>query len=491
MTTHLQVRATKRFHNSLKDADKPMVFREIRELLAELERKSGAGEGTARNIKALRGTIRETGKTRGLSLQEWKMTKRGRLIFDYSGALNLIDFAADDTHTAVEKLDRLSREEFGTILDSLNEVTPEFSELLIAPEFNELFGEEISGGDREGYVDERFNEWVRFLDSPQIKVRDSILDSITKNSGFSINLLIGGPGTGKTMVLVDLAYQLHLKSELKPELQLPTSVREYVEYSNLNIPGTREVDGDVWLVDDPVTFDDLEQKVNNARIRDVPIVIGIDPTQWHARRSIDKFYRFLDQPEIRRFELQLCYRQGGAIGKKAVSLIQSFLNQSSAFAKEERVLAERFMASDWEKVCLEDLSFSDESGHFNFFEKGVDLESKFYEELVRASEFQSYRNWPKVLIGFESEERIPPGVQRAIARAKEDFPDLSVRKREYRKVGDIRGSEFETVLMLLTEHQTSVLKKGVKSAGTPEWEASTAILTFFTRAQNRLSIFTI
>jgi hypothetical protein len=111
--------------------------------------------------------------------------------------------------------------------------------------------------------------------------------------------------------------------------------------------------------------------------------------------------------------------------------------------------------------------------------------------LKLASEFESIRNWPKVLIGYESKAQGPQAVKNAVESAKKDFPNLTFREREYRKVGDVRGAEYETVLMLLTEHQTSVLNKGIKSASTPEWESATAILTFFTRAQNRLSIFTI
>lgn len=491
MAEMTRVRATKRFLNSLKNTDKPILFREIRELLLELERKSGLEAGTARNIKALRGTIRDIGKSRGLSLQEWKMTKRGRLIFDYSGELNLIDFAADDTHTAVEKLDRLSREEFGAILDSLDFVSPEFDSLLIEPEYTTIFGEMVTGGDRERYLDERFDEWVRFLDNPQVKVRDRILSSITNGEGSSIHLVIGGPGTGKTMVLIDLAYQIALSTELKPLLELPTSVRDYVERSGLNIPGMREFDGDVWLVDDPVNFEALERTIEEAHQQNHSVVIGIDPTQWHGRRSIDKFYRFLDQADLNRYELQLCYRQGGVVGKKAISLIQSFLDKSSAFAKEERILAERAMAADWEQICLKNLSFSDQEGHFNFFEENYDLQKTFYEQLELAAKFQSYRNWPKVLFSYSSKDSIPPEVHAAIASAKQDFPELTIREREYRKVGDVRGAEYETVLLLLTGEQIGILNRGIKSASTPEWEAATSILTFLTRAQNRLSIFQI
>lgn len=491
MSQPIQVKATKRFLNNLKNTDKPMLFRELRELIGELERKSGLSEGTARNIKSLKGTIRDTGKTRGLSIQEWKMTRRARLIFDYSETLNLIDFAADDTHTAVEALDRLSKEEFGAVLDTLDFVSPQFASLLIEPEHSSLFGEEISGGDREGYVDERFDEWLRFLDSPQIKVRDSILKSIVKDRSHSVHLVIGGPGTGKTMVLIDLAYQFALTTNIEPDLDLPTSVRHYVESSQLNIPGVREIGGDVWIIDDPASFDTLENAVQSARKSDIPIVIGIDPTQWHGRRTIDKFYHFLESEEIKRYELQLCYRQGGVIGKKAIPLIQGFLDKSSAFAKEERILAERAMAFDWEQVCLKGLTFSDEAGHFSFFEENYDLESEFFEQLKLAAEFESYRNWPKVLISYVDKDQVPRKVKSAIARAKKEFPDLTIREREYRKVNDVRGAEYETVLMLVTEKQLDQLNRGIKGASTPEWEGATSLLTFFTRAQNRLAIFKI
>lgn len=486
----VQIQATKRFSDNFNMcADKGVIIREISELLIELERKSGLHQGTARNIKTLRGSIRDVGKQYGLSLQEWKLTKRSRLIFDYSDCLNLIDFAPDDTHTAVEELDRLSNSQLGRVLESLSPVANGFRKLVVDKYAGDVANETLLGEDRSLYDFEPFDEWIRFLDKPQLKVRDEILADLVKGTAPGVHVLLGGPGTGKTMVLIDLALEYELATGITPTLRLPAAVKHYVSDSGQFLPSLYSSDSSVVLIDDPATFDELEKTVVRERTLGHTVVIGIDPTQWHARRTIEKFSKFMDMKDVTRHELSFCYRQGGLVGRQAISLIQQFLSKSSAFGAEERVFAERALASNWEKLCLEDITFADNDGHFNLYEQDYDLEAEFFEQLQQAASFQTARNWPKVLIGCPYKNYLPEGVKKALERAAVLYPELKPRIREFRQVTEVRGTEYETVLLIIDPIQLQTLRRGVKAASTPEWESATSLLAFFTRAENRLAIF--
>lgn len=488
--SNVKVQATKRFSDNFNMcADKGVIIREIAELLIELERKSGLREGNARNIKTLRGPIRDVGKRHGLSLQEWKLTKRSRLVFDFSEALNLIDFAPDDTHTAVEDLDRLSNAQLGKVLDSLSPVSAGFRKLISEKYEVEVAVESLSGEDRSLYDFEPFDEWIRFLDKPQLKVRDEILSDLVKGTSPGIHVLLGGPGTGKTMVLIDLALEYELATGITPTLRLPAGVKHYVTESGQFLPSLYSSGSSVVLIDDPATFEELEKTVVREKALGHTVVIGIDPTQWHARRTIEKFSKFMNLNDVKRHELSFCYRQGGVVGRQAVALVQKFLSQSSAFAAEERVFAERSLASDWEKLCLEDITFADEDGHFNLYENDYDLETVFFEQLQKAASFQTARNWPKVLIGCPNKNALPDCVKKALERAAVLYPELKPRIREFRQVTEVRGTEYETVLVVIDPSQLQTLRKGVKAASTPDWERATSLLAFFTRAENRLAIF--
>lgn len=490
--TVTEIELTDRFLKSFDAcADKPMVFREIAELLLELDRKSGKEKGTARNIKSLTGPIRDQGQKHGLALQEWKLTQRARLIFDYSTHLRIIDFANDDTHTVVEKLNKLSPSTLNKIFSSFTPASARFLELVNRHLVGRSIEGEIEGSDRHVFTEEHFDEWTRFLDRPQIKVRDAVLSSVLSSKEPQLHFILGGPGTGKTMVLIDLAVQFELLTGEVASLQLPTSVREYVEKTSPEVLGTRVEESKLVLIDDPSTFDVMTQRINRAQHLDSHVVVAIDPTQWHERKTIEQFHKYLERTSLTRHELQLCYRQGGLVGGKAIEMVKYFLEHSSAFAAEEKVQLERDQASEWENLCLRDIKFSDQGGHFSLYDD-PDLASAALElELLKAMEFETYRSWPKVLIGSVDKDELPAKIKKVLKSVLGKYPQLTTRFRSFKQVTEVRGTEYETVILLVTSLQLARLKTGIIGAGTADWTSLSPLLAFLTRAENRLAIIVV
>lgn len=488
----MEIELTGRFLKSFDAcADKPMVFREIAELLKELSRKSGNGIGTARNIKTLSGPIRDQGQKHGLALQEWKLTQRARLIFDYSTHLRIIDFANDDSHTVVEKLNKLAPSTLNKIFNSLVPASAPFLELVNKRLSGQSVESEINGSDRSAFTEEHFDEWTRFLDRPQIKVRDEIIGSVFSSKEPQLHFILGGPGTGKTMVLIDLAVQFQLMTGEVASLQLPTSVREYVEKTSPEVLGTRVEESRLVLIDDPSTFEVMTQRINRAQHLDSHVVVAIDPTQWHERRTIEQFHKYLERTTLTRHELQLCYRQGGLVGGKAIEMVKYFLEHSSAFAAEEKVQLERDQASEWEDLCLRDIKFSDRGGHFTLYDDPDVASTALELELLKAMEFETYRSWPKVLIGSEDKDELPLSLKKVLKNVLGKYPQLTTRFRSFKQVTEVRGTEYETVILLVTSLQLARLKTGIIGAGTAEWTSLTPLLAFLTRAENRLAIIAL
>jgi hypothetical protein len=232
--------------------------------------------------------------------------------------------------------------------------------------------------------------------------------------------------------------------------------------------------------------------VDAAQSLNKHIVIAIDPTQWHKRRTIEKFHGFLEKTRHVRYELTNAYRQGEGVGGPAMSLIKSFLRKSSAFAADYRFDGERSQAQEWEKLCLDEIKFADVDGTWEIYtDADGDILAHVRQELEAIQTFQTERNWPKTLIGWQFKKHLPSGVKALLEEAKASYPKFTYRVRSYGQVEEIRGTEFESALLFITHRQMELLLRGIRGAGTDDWELVTPLLTFFSRAENRLAIFVV
>ena len=154
--------------------------------------------------------------------------------------------------------------------------------------------------------------------------------------------VVGGPGTGKTSILLsvlkDLSdlgdYPIHLSisDELKEHIGRCLPMVDLTLYTETAINTARVV-----LLDDPYGEDDIVQAARqgrdgNARI----VVVALDPLQLAAEASDDRFAKLARRFKATEHTLHTCYRQKRNVGMAAMRVIQ-VIAESTPFLHEAKV----------------------------------------------------------------------------------------------------------------------------------------------------------
>jgi hypothetical protein len=437
------------------------------------------------------GKIGEVSRQLGVSIRKERLTGKGRILFYHNDDdIHLVDYDWD--HSSVDSLESQSQSSLKKILRNENP-SPNLSEWVQAAAGGDLISLNMSSGsNRDTYAEELSDEWIRFLDLEQSALRDELFKQLQAPEANGVYLILGGAGTGKTMVLLDLAWKLTREADIPVRLDMPEGVREYLAKSEQDYWFQKAKSGRIVLLDDPKDFDAMEAAINSASSHRQAIVIAIDPTQWTHKRTRDKFWRFLMTKNPRKYELTTAYRQGGAIGREVLKVLNSFYDSASMFAGEEKVLLDRGKAEYWETLCLKKLKHVDDLGFFaiHLVTDEDDFRSKVAIELEGVLAFDTYRRWPKLLIGLNLGDRVPRGLTEALSDAQMTV-GRHCKFRSYYEVHKVRGVEFESVFVFLSVDQFRKLNKGPTGLSGPDYESITQPLTFLTRAENRLAIFVL
>jgi hypothetical protein len=472
---------TERFwkkYTKLNVLEKSAIVRELENL--------NQGLYSAKNITALsKGKIGEVSSTLSFTTLKVRLSLAGRIVFrrEPQGDLCLLDFDFD--HTAVDDLEGLSKSELKRVFENF-----EFREEL-STTVNKGRGGEIARsfeyGNRDLYVEELGNCWIRFLDAEQERVCESLVASLLSGRGAgAVHVVLGGAGTGKTMVILETAWRLLHIHDTQVQLDLPSGVRDYLSKSEDDYWWQQARSGPL-LLDDPSEFSKLETAKQIAEKSGQPLVVAIDPTQWTNKRSRTNFADFLETTEgLIIHELRLAYRQGGALGRETLKLVTNFYDKSSMFSGKENIEEERSRAEKWENLCLKELNHVDERGALRLeMPKDPDeLVELLDSELTLIGSFETYRSWPKVLIGTYG-RYFPKGFSKAVSRH-----NVKTSIVPYKEVQKVRGTEFEAVVVFISQKTAQELK-GQIGLNNKTYPALTAPLTFLTRAENRLAIFEI
>lgn len=464
-----------------------------RRLMMEL-RGIAKGQSSSKNRNFLtEGKVGQAAKELGITLQKDRLSKSGRLIHhkDEDGKLHFIDYDWD--HTSVDELESQSVATLKKMFTN-EDFRPELDEFVKLPRDGWRSGIQLrSGGNRDTYVEELYDDWIRFLDQEQQELRDQLFRELVGGTAPPINLILGAAGTGKTMILLDLAHSLIKDAGTEVDLKLPSGVREYLAKSEDEYWFQKAKSGRIVLLDDPKDFESMEREIHAARSSGKVVVVSIDPTQWTHKRTRDQFWTFLQNPSVKTYELRTAYRQGGAVGMEALAMLSSFYNSASMFAAPNNVASDQAKGKYWEDLCLREARHVDDKGTFTVH-LGVDtseeLETLLAEELEEVMRFDTERRWPKLLIGTWVSQKLPKGVTGVLADAQ-SRSGLTFRVRSFDEVEKVRGTEFESVILFLSESQFSNIQQGRTGLGGPDYQQSTRPLTFLTRAENRLTIFVL
>jgi hypothetical protein len=449
---------------------------------------------TKDHLRPLAGNISKVSQRLGLGkVYEWKPDIRQRVIFAKSDELVFIDYS--HKHMAVEELDDQGDSQLRQILENTHEAPNWLTDRMDETEESESRYENefktIHGGHRENYEEALGNEWITFLDQAQQIQLELLETAILENPNkFSLHMLLGGAGTGKTMVLLQLAWRLRNIHGIELELILPEGVKEQLKFT-LGIKGFERGAKGLILLDDPTAFENIQTELARAQAQKRPMIYAIDPTQWHDKKVREKFSSFLSKTELTRYPLTAAYRQGGAIGAEVRTIARHFLRNSSFRADTWKIDKELESSKLWESLCLDDVTFVDSKGHYKEYpcEKSIDYQDALSEIFEITNSYDTYRSgWPKALLVTNG--LAPKIIASSVIEARNQY-GFEIRERTLYSSTSVRGAEYETVVLAIPRLDWVTLKTGKMSMVTNEWEKMLRILTFMTRAENQLAILIV
>lgn len=484
---------TKRFRDSFADCvEKEFIIRE----LAELQKHVSNRVLNTRKAKSVAGSAFTNCKKYGVTLMQWDINAEARLLYGFDKELLLIDFSASLRHDCLGNFNRLTSGQQGALVRDSEPLSDFLIEEIshidqVKPSLNSLTTVQ-SKGDRYLYPEERTREWLTYLDKEQKGVSDAITSSILNGNGYRMLLVLGGAGTGKTMILRDVAHRVRLTSGYFCELRVPSGVREFLQSEGAEVPGLAPAPNPVCaiLCDDPITLDKAQEAINSAKELSIPVVIAIDPIQWHQRLSVQKFVKLIDKEKPVQFRLTVNYRQGKKVGQPAIDAIRVFRSRTSEFTDRFQEQINKSKGAAFERISLTNIKFAEDAGTYAFYSADEFNPMNVLNELRRVGRFKTERKWPKLLIGTDNKNSYPFGIPTLIDFYQQEIDsNLRFKQRAFSQFEQIRGTEFESVFIFIKRNVWKKIVEGVEGAKDKEWSELNAPLTFLTRAENRCVVF--
>jgi len=349
-----------------------------------------------------------------------------------------------------------------------------------------ILKEEKNGEEfRFKYLEELDDKWVHFLDEEQSKISNEIFDLVFQPSeSMSINFILGGPGTGKTVVLLNLANKLE-KSGRSISFQLSKPVFKYLNTGPTKIPGVNFGPGPgvVVLIDDPIDSDHLSDLIRKARSAKAnSIVIALDPLQWHEKSMPENFEKIFTNYNAKIYPLINCYRQSKGVAEKSMEITRKLFASNSRFILEEKQQVERDNLAPFINLSL-GMQFVDNSGRYKIYTKEIENSVEYEINRFRERDFIWVHTNPIV---FVYEENFSDKTKKLIQSKARGINRLDINLSKYQ---DIRGVEFQELFLFASKNYWDSVTSGKKGLGSAEWEKITCLHTILSRPKDGLCIF--
>jgi len=373
------------------------------------------------------------------------------------------------------------------LLFEINEVA-QSSSMKTKPKNRSTGGINISEQSTDGesrwlYEEELDERWVTFLDDEQFRISEELTEFLSDQElEFQVFLLMGGPGTGKTMILQNIAEKLHRKGRAVT-LQMSEPVRKYLESGGAKLPGLNlEVtEGTILLIDDPETSRHLISDLRRGKSRGVrAIVIATDPLQWLEKQSLEDFEKIQESYKTSIFTLWTCYRQSLNVGKAAIDFTQEIINLQ---------LAQQ--STNIDKVDKDLEKYLDLSGGMEYVDNGGSFEiirnaqEKHIEKILSnfRSRYDRWKHFSPICIVYD--DQIPRQIR---DRVKQFSDGLNRSEVSLNQVSRIRGQEFQEMIVFLNESTWNLMHSSGQGRKNGTLEIALQLHIALSRPKDRLFI---
>lgn len=345
------------------------------------------------------------------------------------------------------------------------------------------------------YGPELLREWVYWLDEEQqcvgTTIEHRVTDAVLEQRG-SIDVVVGGPGTGKTTLLLWLLKSLSSVENdgagLEVRFNGPVSVVNQLEngtgwdLTSLRLPQgiLQGPPPDIVLMDDPASLADITEM--SQRFPRSSIIAGFDPLQMTASITDADLATWIKKTSAHVSWLAVSYRQKEVVGQFA-KRVAEIVAQSSPFLAEAKKVAYTSERHDLTKRC-NDLTFANPTGMIRTIEHPTLEDWEAYWQrlyrLQRTRELWTY--WPPLIVVTDPKALLPAGWLMRIDR-------IPSHRRTTNELPQVKGLEYQHVLMLLSEQTFAALNSGFTGSGQRSYDLIRLYRIPFSRAKDSLVTF--
>jgi hypothetical protein len=358
------------------------------------------------------------------------------------------------------------------------------------------------------WASELSRDWLYFLDEEQLAIADGIVDNaeevLLSEDSYCIHVVVGGPGTGKTSILLHLLERLSDQITKGAEtwrvgLDVSDELSDFIEASTgwklaESRRLTRSAELDVLLVDDPRWLQDVASQAIAARgdfkadeeDEDLPhpkvVVVAFDPLQLQESVTDKEYARFLEAHAATEWPLRTSYRQKEKVGAVALNVAKVVAESSPFFVeqKQRKHTRERKALT----TLANSLVFRNPSGFAKTYEDAQISEWVAHLTWIR-SQRGLWEHWPPLLV--VSDEDAPlPDPWRNVAHAL-----LRCREVTLAEIEVIKGLEFQHVAVVLSEERYEAVESGFSGSGRPVYNQYRLLRIPFSRAKDSIGVFVL
>lgn len=345
------------------------------------------------------------------------------------------------------------------------------------------------------FANETEPEWLYFLSEQQEAVADAIVesafDAVTdEREPPSLHFVVGGPGTGKTCVLLQVYRQLWgLGLVAVRDVRLETSdlVADYLAAStgmdavDLKRRHASDASIPVRLVDDPDDRASIEAAVADARVRGArAVVIGFDPLQLRESMTDTQYKAIIRSSAVTEHRLNVCYRQKAEVGKVAHRVVTTVAS-SSPFLDQAKKKNFKAKHRDLTRTS-NDMEFANPSGRQLLFEK-ADLPT-WQSHFRWLAQQRLWRHFSPILVVQDDEVTVPDEFRREAHRLRSRWILLS-------ETGQVKGAEFQHLVLLLTDKRYRDINDGFTGSGQAKYNQYRLLRIPFTRPKDSIAAFVV
>ena len=352
------------------------------------------------------------------------------------------------------------------------------------------------------FGNENETEWLYFLSAQQedvyVEIGIKCIEDLRSGQQTKPVFIIGGPGTGKTCVLLNLLKFFH-DHRIATEIRLSEDVANYIDACLPTIDIKRfecnerpKNDTRVVLVDDPMDALQIRTWLQPGKANGLKgVIVTFDPCQLssyerrehHHGISDDEFDSLCDEFRVDVHPLNECYRQKENVGREAKKAMDTIADSTPYLDKSK---IEKFHEKHSGLTEISNsLTFPNPNGYLEDYPDATiaDLD----KELNRICCMPLWKHWLPLL--FVTDTALDIAVlEEWKQRVKNRLEFMTI---PIDRVQRAKGLEFQHSFVLLGKQLFDELNVGFSGAGQDKYAKRRLMRIPFSRAKDSMVVFVV